>query len=62
MVRTFEHLSAKEKEDLLVMYAKILGSFPDSHLDPISDNFNKKLTEGAKALAPFIYGVEEPGK
>jgi hypothetical protein len=59
-MRAIEHLSPQEREDLLVMYAKILGSFPDSHIDPVSKDFNKRLIEGARYLAPFIYSGKEP--
>jgi hypothetical protein len=62
-MKTVEHLSSHEKENLLVIYAKILSNFPgEVHVDPTSRDFNRKLIEGARYLAPFIYGVEEPGE
>jgi hypothetical protein len=59
MMRTIENLSQKEKEDLLILYAKILANFPgEVQVDPVSGNFPQQLIEGAKYLAPFIYGAE----
>jgi hypothetical protein len=59
-MKTAEHLSIDEKEELLILCAKILANFiSDCHIDPASKDFNKKLIEGARALAPFMYNLEE---
>jgi hypothetical protein len=61
-MRTVAELTEREKENLLILYAKILANFPGhQHVDPSSKEFNESLKKGAKYLAPFIYSdVEEP--
>jgi hypothetical protein len=58
-VEVFDRLSWEKMENLLVLYAKILANFPRQVAgDPMSEEFLKKLVEGARELAPFIFGVD----
>jgi hypothetical protein len=57
-MKTFDELDKEQKEHLLDLYARILANFPEhAHIDPRSMNFNEKLLEGARFLAPHIYNL-----
>jgi hypothetical protein len=60
MALAFEHLGRQDKEDLLVLSAKILATFVGPiNLDPNSKEFYKKIIDGAHSIAPFFYAELE---
>jgi hypothetical protein len=61
-IKTTDHLSVVEREELVLLFAKILENCPSitaklGDIKPGTPEFAQILEEGARSIAPFIYHV-----